>query len=110
MKKILVNDNPWESRVAVIRNGTLQNIFFESRVVAVLERSFFKGHVIKVLPGIQTAFVDIGQSKAGFLHISEIDRCACRSRVRQYFSIDTMVEGYERVYSTIFDLEAKRRP
>ena len=74
MKKILVNDNPWESRVAVIRNGTLQNIFFESRVVAVLERSFFKGHVIKVLPGIQTAFVDIGQTKAGFLHISEIDR------------------------------------
>jgi glycosyltransferase involved in cell wall biosynthesis len=42
--------------------------------------------------------------------ISEIDRRACRSRVRQYFSIDTMVEGYERVYSTILDLEAKRRP
>src|SRR5580704_262633 len=42
--------------------------------------------------------------------ISEIDRRACRSRVQQYFSIDTMVEGYERVYSTIFDLEAKRRP
>ena len=41
--------------------------------------------------------------------ISEIDRRACRSRVQQYFSIDTMVEGYERVYSTIFDLEAKRR-
>src|ERR1035441_1873923 len=40
--------------------------------------------------------------------ISEIDRRACRSRVRQHFSIDTMVEGYERVYSTIFDLEAKR--
>jgi glycosyltransferase involved in cell wall biosynthesis len=41
--------------------------------------------------------------------ISEIDRSACRSRVRQYFSIEKMVDGYERVYSTIFDLEAKRR-
>jgi glycosyltransferase involved in cell wall biosynthesis len=41
--------------------------------------------------------------------ISEIDRPACRSRVRQYFSIETMVDGYERVYSTIFDREAKRR-
>ena len=41
--------------------------------------------------------------------ISEIDRGACRRHVRQHFSIDTMVEGYERVYSTIFDLEAKRR-
>jgi glycosyltransferase involved in cell wall biosynthesis len=41
--------------------------------------------------------------------ISEIDRRACRSRVRQHFSIDTMVEAYERVYSMIFGLEAKRR-
>jgi len=41
--------------------------------------------------------------------ISEIDRQACRDRVRQHFSIDTMVAGYERVYSTIFDLEAKSR-
>ena len=40
--------------------------------------------------------------------IFEIDRRACRNRVRQYFSIDTMVEGYEQVYSMIFDLEAKR--
>ncbi len=41
--------------------------------------------------------------------ISEIDRSACQSRVRKHFSIETMVEGYERVYSTIFDLEAKKR-
>ena len=41
--------------------------------------------------------------------ISEIDRRACRSRVQEHFSTETMVEGYERVYSTIFDLEAKRR-
>jgi glycosyltransferase involved in cell wall biosynthesis len=41
--------------------------------------------------------------------ISEIDRRACRSRVQQRFSINTMVEGYERVYSMIFDLEARRR-
>src|ERR1700756_3002191 len=41
--------------------------------------------------------------------ILEIDRRACRSRVQQHFSIDTMVEGYERVYSTIFELEARSR-
>ena len=39
----------------------------------------------------------------------EIDRVACRERVRQCFSIDTMVEAYERVYATIFDLEARIR-
>jgi glycosyltransferase involved in cell wall biosynthesis len=42
--------------------------------------------------------------------ISEIDRHACRSRVKQHFSIDTMVEGYEQVYAKIFDLEAKNLP
>ena len=41
--------------------------------------------------------------------LCEIDRSACRQRVQQCFSIDTMVEAYERVYQTIFDLEAKRR-
>jgi len=41
--------------------------------------------------------------------LPEIDGSACRQRVAQYFSIQTMVEGYERVYSTIFDLEQKRR-
>jgi glycosyltransferase involved in cell wall biosynthesis len=40
--------------------------------------------------------------------LEEIDRAACRQRVQQRFSIETMVEAYERVYSTIFDLEAKR--
>jgi glycosyltransferase involved in cell wall biosynthesis len=41
--------------------------------------------------------------------LPEIDRSACRQRVQVCFSIDTMVEAYERVYSTIFDLEAKRQ-
>ena len=41
--------------------------------------------------------------------LPEIDRTACRKRVRQRFSVETMVESYERVYRTIFDLEARRR-
>src|SRR6185312_4611701 len=41
--------------------------------------------------------------------LPEIDRSACRQRVQQYFSVETMVKAYERVYSTIFDLEEKRR-
>ena len=39
--------------------------------------------------------------------LPEIDRSACRQRVQQCFSVETMVEAYERVYSTIFDLEEK---
>ncbi len=40
--------------------------------------------------------------------LSEIDRSACRRRVRECFSIETMVEAYERVYQQIFELEAKK--
>ncbi len=42
--------------------------------------------------------------------VQKIDPVACRSRVLQRFSIDTMVEAYERVYAKIFDLEAAKRP
>ena len=74
MKKILINSNPWQTRIAITHNDILQNIYFSAHTQEILERSFFKGIVTKVLPGIQTAFVEIGQEKAGFLHISEIDR------------------------------------
>lgn len=74
MKKILVNNNTWQNRVAITSNGELQNIYFSTPREESLERAYFKGMITKVLPGIQTAFVDIGQEKAGFLHISEIDR------------------------------------
>ncbi len=74
MKKILINEDPWQTRVAITDNGKLQNIYLWSHAGNSIERCFFKALVTKVLPGIQTAFVDIGQEKSGFLHISEIDR------------------------------------
>jgi len=74
MKKILINENQWQTRVAIIRDSDLQNVYFSSHNTKNLEKSFFKGIITKVLPGIQTAFVDIGQERSGFLHISEIDR------------------------------------
>lgn len=81
MKKILINTNPWQQRVAIVHNKRLQNIYFEAHTQQVLERAFFKGVVNKVFPGIQTAFVDIGQERAGFLHISEIDHDLAFSRM-----------------------------
>src|SRR5579859_4389834 len=75
MKKILINESAWQTRVAIIRSDNeLQNIYFAPHAQESLERTYFKGYVSSVLPGIQTAFVDIGREKAGFLHISEIDR------------------------------------
>ncbi len=94
MKKILINETPWQTRIAITRGEELQNIYFSSHATENLERSYFKGIVTKVLPGIQTAFVDIGQERAGFLHISEIDR---------ELAVHRMAEQFE-------DMEEKPRP
>ena len=69
------------------------------------------GSCREVIKDGQTGFLvaNVAEAVRAVGRISEIDRPACRSRVQQHFSIETMVEGYERVYSTIFDLEAKKR-
>ena len=70
------------------------------------------GSCREVIKDGQTGFLvnSIDEAVRVLGRIPEIDRRACRSRVQQYFSLETMVDGYERVYSTIFDLEAKKRP
>ncbi|MFC1854432.1 Rne/Rng family ribonuclease [Candidatus Dependentiae bacterium] len=81
MKKILINSEPWQTRVAVLDGDELRDLSLEMPEKPELERSFFKGKIIKVLPGIQTAFVDIGQQRSGFLHISEVDRVLASERI-----------------------------
>jgi glycosyltransferase involved in cell wall biosynthesis len=68
------------------------------------------GSCPEVIKDGETGFLvgNVAEAVRSLERISEIDRYACRSRVSQYFSVNTMVEGYERVYATIFDLEAQR--
>src|SRR5256884_9218757 len=68
------------------------------------------GSCREVIKDGQTGFLvnNVDEAVRAVERVSEIDRSACRQRVRQYFSVETMVEAYERVYSTIFELEAKR--
>ena len=65
----------------------------------------------EVIEDGQTGFlVNNAEEAAGALErLPEIDRTRCRERVQQRFSIDSMVDAYEQVYDTIFDLETKRR-
>jgi ribonuclease G len=88
MKKIIITNQPWQTRVAIMHGDVLENIYFWSRTKASLERAYFKGVVTKVLPGIQTAFVDIGQTRAGFLHISEIDRELALNAMRKNVALE----------------------
>lgn len=69
------------------------------------------GSCREVIEDGQTGFLvnSVSEAVQALKRLREIDRTACRQRVRQCFSIETMVEGYERVYRTIFELEAKRQ-
>jgi glycosyltransferase involved in cell wall biosynthesis len=69
------------------------------------------GSCREVIKDGETGFLvaNVAEAVRVLERILEIDRRACRGRVQQHFSIDTMVKGYERVYSTIFDLEARSR-
>jgi glycosyltransferase involved in cell wall biosynthesis len=68
------------------------------------------GSCREVIKDGQTGFLvdNVTEAVRSLGRIPEIDGRVCRSRVGQYFSIDSMVQGYERVYSTIFDLEAPK--
>jgi glycosyltransferase involved in cell wall biosynthesis len=69
------------------------------------------GSCREVIKDGETGFLvdSVGEAVRAIGRIPEINRRACRSRVQQNFSIDTMVGKYEQVYATIFDLEARRR-
>ncbi len=71
-KEIIINSTPQETRVAILENGLLVEVFIESKRERGILGSVFKGKVLKVLPGMQAAFVDIGMAKAGFLYVADI--------------------------------------
>ena len=68
------------------------------------------GSCREVIEHGQTGFLvgNVHQAVEALDRLGEIDRRACRQRVQKCFSIETMVEAYERVYQTIFELEANR--
>ncbi len=70
--EILMNVTPTETRVGVVENGVLQEIFIERENHRGLVGNIYKGKVVRVLPGMQAAFVDIGLERAAFIHAAEI--------------------------------------
>ncbi|MCC6850321.1 MAG: Rne/Rng family ribonuclease [Deltaproteobacteria bacterium] len=70
-KLILINSTPEETRVALVENQTLAEIQFERARERGIVGNIYKGRVVRVLPGMQAAFVDLGLAKAGFLHVSD---------------------------------------
>ena len=69
---ILINWSPQETRVAVIENGAVQELQVERTLERGLVGNVYMGKVARVLPGMQSAFIDIGLDRAAFLHVADL--------------------------------------
>ena len=72
MEDILINWTPQETRVAVVENGALQELHMERTLERGLVGNVYSGRVARVLPGMQSAFIDIGLERAAFLHVADL--------------------------------------
>ncbi len=71
-KEMIINSNDHETRIAILERGVLANIYIERDKEGGTVGNIYNGRVVRVLPGIQAAFVDIGLQRTAFLYVSDI--------------------------------------
>lgn len=71
-EEILINITPQETRVATVENGVLNEVCIERSAKTTLVGNIYMGKVVRVLPGMDAAFVDVGLQRAAFLHASDV--------------------------------------
>ena len=70
--EIVINATPEETRVARVENKVATEFYFDRKKGRGIAGNVYKGRVVKVLPGMQVAFVEIGTEKAAFLHVDDV--------------------------------------
>ena len=70
-KELFVCSTPHQTKVALVENDQLSEVYFERENEYTLAGSIYKGRVTRVLPGMQSAFVDIGLERDAFLYVSD---------------------------------------
>ena len=71
-KEMIIASNGHETRVAILEDDLVAEIFVERERNRGVVGNVYKGRVSKVLPGMQSAFVDIGLERDGFLYVSDV--------------------------------------
>jgi ribonuclease G len=71
-EEILINVTPQETRVAVVASGVVQELHVERAATRGLVGNIYMGRVVRVLPGMQSAFIEVGLERAAFLHVADI--------------------------------------
>ena len=70
-KELYVSSTPHETKLALLEDDQLAEVYFERENEYTLAGSIYKGRVTRVLPGMQSAFVDIGLERDAFLYVSD---------------------------------------
>src|SRR5437868_10938108 len=87
-KELVISASPHETRVAILEDGLLCEIYIEREKEFALVGSIYKGRVTRVLPGMQSAFVDIGLDSDAFLYVGDF-----LENLEDYDHVVTAVEG-----------------
>jgi ribonuclease G len=90
-EEILINFTPMETRVAVIENGMPQEVYVERVNRRGIVGNIYQGKVVRVLPGMQAAFVDIGLERAAFIHVEDVLPQNCSHEEKSNASIAQVV-------------------
>ena len=69
---LVINTTSFETRVALVEDGTISEYYAERKREKGIVGNIYKGRVLRVLPGMQAAFVDLGTDKAGFLYVNDV--------------------------------------
>jgi ribonuclease G len=79
-EEILINSTPNETRVALVENGMLQEVLLERNRKSSIVGNIYIGRVEKIIPGLQSAFIDIGMQRSAFMHVSDV--CSQKKVIR----------------------------
>ena len=71
-KDLIVSSTPQETKVALLDDGVVSEIFIEREAHRGIVGNLYKGKVTRVLPGMQSAFVDLGQERDAFLYVADV--------------------------------------
>lgn len=95
IQDILINCSPRETRVAILVDGILEDLHIERAASRGLVGNVYVGKVLRVLPGMQSAFVDIGLERTAFLHVLDIE--GARQENGEYRPIEKLIGEGQRL-------------
>jgi len=101
-KELVINTTSHETRVALLENGHIAELYIERSRERGIVGNIYRGRVIRVLPGMQAAFVDIGMEKAAFLYVADV--------LDEMEAVEHFIEGSRRFPRAASDENGEERP